>query len=90
MDRVRISAFRTLYTKDVNDWWVGHLERYLAKREFKFTRVEPVNPACYPVFDVEIRNADEDFRIRAIAQRYGQETIGIHSEDGLSWVPAFS
>lgn len=49
-----------------------------------------MNIACYPVFDVQIRNSDEDFRIRIIAERYGQETIGLHSEDGLSWVKPFS
>lgn len=86
MNRVRISAFRPGRGPDVNDWWATHLGNYLRLRGFEFTRVEPVNIAGYPVFDVQIRNPDEDFRIRLIADRYGQSTIGIHSEDGLSWV----
>ncbi len=89
MNRVRIAANRTIYAPHVNDWWADHLDRYLQKRGFQFMRIEPLNTACFPVFDVEVRDADEDFRIRLIAQRYGQQTIGIHSEDGLSWEPAF-
>ncbi len=90
MNRIRIAADRPAYAPHVNDWWTDHLERYLTKREFQFKRIEPIADYMPAVFDVEIRNPDEDFRIRVIAQRYGQSTIGIHSEDGLAWVPMFS
>ncbi len=90
MNRIRIAADRPTYAPHVNDWWVDHLDRYLTKRGFQFKRVEPLDSGMPAVFDVEIRNPDEDFRIRIIAQRYGQQTIGIHSEDGLSWVKPFS
>lgn len=89
--KFRITAQRKIYSSQLNDWWTEHLERYLTKRGFEFTKWSPMNALMdiHPMFDVQARNAGEAFDLRLIAQRYGQERIGVYMEEGFRWEPLF-